>query len=661
VRGLLRGLAAAFAGKDAHGGTLLAALSGARDAAVDDKDLTSTLVAYARAFHGEGHAAQADALLLGALAASALSHREPPEAAVALAVEHDSDVAWALRFLGDATRARRGEDVDPSRFEAGMKAALRDRCAVGSVDAVLGALGALRDRRAGKKLEARRALDALLDEADARGLVIPKLSYRYEEASGHRVFNFNVEVSYGSGLLDGANAMQVGLGARGDASPGGRMTASFEPVEGPSAAADAARWYVHVAAIAAAWHFLDGDDDHAMKAAGRAVEATVEGLRLGPRAVPVQKPGGFGADARAILAVDAELAARAGHPFLAGDLWTVVKSTLDEDTTDASVDELLAAPPLGLAGEENVESLLEHTRRMLRVVADRLPCTDAKIDSAPYEDGSCEGYARGLSLRIADALPALPHLRKGAELGAPRCAPLRAVDEFLTLGEQHNYDPDAFTRAVDALRGAGRLYDAAVLFTRQRLPSHCSPAIVASARELSRSPLLGPVLHTNLLGVAINCSVAAPDPGLAADFLALDDATRALADPTRNLRTLLFVTELAVRRGDYPLLEQLVERPGFVSRWLDVSPTTATVALVLDHASRTMSGRPLDLAETEGTYRLLCETLPSPERAAPCGAIRAMRAHASNDTSKVDREETARRALEELVESARRASPPGPP
>ena len=311
-------------------------------------------------------------------------------------------------------------------------------------------------------------------------------------------------------------------------------------------------------------------------------------------------------------------------PFLAGDLWTVVRQGLAETLDDKAIATMLDRLPLGLAGITELEKVTERARRSLKVLAEPLPCTEAQVELGAYEEVGCDAYPLALSLRVADALKKLPRLRRGAETTA-RCAVYKPLDAFLAGAARGTYDPDAFTRAVEALRDAGKPDDAAVLLARQKRPSHCSAAIVSAARALGRSALLGPSLRADLLSSAVNCTAMTGGAEVEADVLALDEETRRLPDPARNLKLLLSVADLATRTDRWETAAKLVERPGFLGRWMSIHPNAAAAALVLDHAVTAIRGQPVAVERTKAAYQLLCETFPSAQRAELCAQAAALR------------------------------------
>jgi hypothetical protein len=657
LRAFFSGSGPATAGGGKGGVALLDALASmapAKSGAFQSEDASALMIAYATTFYERKQPDQGDLLLLAALTLSATAHKPPPKEAIELAAKHTSRVEWALRFLSELAAARRGVAPDPSVYASSMRTATDDECAAPQVDAVIGVMDAVKGFLGTDRKGARAGLDRVLEGADARGLAVPKMTFRYEEKTAKKVFAFSLDVSTGGGLLENPNSVQIGLGVRTGGEPEGKMTLSLAPQDSPQATEQTVRYYIHAAALAAAYHFIEGDPEHATAAARRAIGAVVQGVRLGDRAMIAPSGAPWAVDARALLAIDAQLAAEAGLPLVAGDLFTIVRATLGADTTDATVDEILNPLPLGLAGVPEAQAIADRTRKSLRLLAGPLPCTDAKVDASVYEEATCETYPLAVALRVADIVKKMPRLRKSAESASGKCAVLRSLDTFLDSADRGAYDPDAFVRAVEALRTDGRLYDAAVLLTRQRHESHCNPALVAAARSLGRSTMLGPVLTNDLLSVAVNCSLADPDKAMEDDILVLDADTRKMADPMRNFRLALFVAELGERTGRWGPLGRLTAQPDFVSRWARQSSTATAAALVLDHAAAILNGRAIEREKSAGTIKLICETYPPQGYAELCASLKELRDPASKTAEA--RTEAARKAIKSLIVST--TSPP---
>ena len=645
VQRVLTGLAALFRGEPGGaagaGVALLDAFARLGVGADSGKSLDAILVSYASAFYASGRADQGDLALLGAMAVGALTQGPPSPEAIALAAQHRSRITWALRFLAELAATPRNAAPDPAAYADEMRAATDDACQLPSAESTLAVARAVHDFTAGRRSDARAALDRFLDTSETSGLRVPRMTYRYEEKTATKVFALTLEVSYGAGLLQGSNTFQLGLGVRSRGEPEGSLTAALAPEDGSKSDEEAARYFVHAAALAAVYHLLEGDDTRATTAARRAVAVLTSGARLGSRAIRTEHPATLGVDARATLAVAAQLAAEAGMPFLAGDLWTVMRQGLPEGTDDAAIARILDPVPFGLTGSADLEPVIARTRKSLRAVAEPLACTHARVDLGTYEEPTCEAYPLALSLRIADVLKKLPRLRRGES--GPRCATLRSLDTFLGGAEKGAYDPDTFTRAVEDLRADGRLYDAATLLTRQRREGHCGPLILASTRALGRSPTLGPLVRADLLSVAVNCTAVAGGPEVAADLLALDTATRDLADPARSLKVLLSVADLAARTDQWALLGKLVEQPDFIDRWSTVHPTAAAAALLFAHAEAVITGRAVDLEKTRAAHDLVCTIFPPGDRAEVCADLAALRA--PPPSAPADRSRSAKEAV----------------
>ncbi|MCK6593441.1 MAG: hypothetical protein L6Q76_38270, partial [Polyangiaceae bacterium] len=449
-----------------------------------DSDFMSLALTYAEELYARGDNDQGDLWLLTTLVFSGLTENPPSPKAIALAAAKSSRVDWALRFLNELANARKGIAPDPAAFEAGMRRAGADVCAAANEGDMLAVMGAVRDFLSGRRNEARAALDKLLDDADSRGLFVPKITFKYEEKTATKVVSVALGVSYGGGILVGSNTFNLGIGIRSRGEPEGSMTATVSPTDSAQGGEESARYYVGTASLAAVYHFLEGDPARASAAARRAISALATGVRLGPRILPGGDPVTWGEDARASLAVAAQLAAEAGLPFLAGDLWTLVRASLPKDLDDEATAQIVAKAPFGLAGVKEIPAVLERAGRSLKLVASPLPCTAARVELGAFEEPSCDAYPRALSLRIADVVKNLPRIRRG-EAGPPRrCAVMGTLDAFLAPADKGTYDPDAFMAATEQLRAEGNLYDAATLLTRHKRPGHCNPAIVAASRAL---------------------------------------------------------------------------------------------------------------------------------------------------------------------------------
>ena len=151
---------------------------------------------------------------------------------------------------------------------------------------------------------------------------------------------------------------------------------------------------------------------------------------------------------------------------------------------------------------------------------------------------------------------------------------------------------------MTALADEGKTYDAAHLLTRQRSATHCSAAVTGLARRLAGLAATD-TQRADLLSTAVTCAAAQVDEALQRDLLALDAATRGLADRGRNLKVLLVTVDLALRARRWEVLAALVGSPTYVERWLDGGAAAATAALVAHHAAGVLRGVPRAPASTE--------------------------------------------------------------
>ena len=589
------------------------------------EDIAGALVTYAKAFYDKGQPDQGDVFLLGTILLTAGRRTAPPKEAIALAAAQKSRIEWALHLFAEVAAAEKTGRPTVAAYSAGARSALEETCAVARVDDTFSVLGAVALWSEGKRADARAALSRVLARGETEGLVVPRLTYQYTEKHDRKMFTLIFGLSQGVGFVDGANSFQVGLGFSTVAERWNKLAVTAASPE--ETAGETARYYVRAAALAAAYDFLDGDATQGAIDARRALSAVVGGLRLGARTVGDDRAK-WAEDARALLAVDAQLAADAGLPLLSGDLWTVVHDALAPDTNDAKLDEVLAQTPIGLAGSKDAEPVIARAKKALRVVAEPLACTTAKVDTLAFEQPACAGYSLALSLRIADVLKKLPRLTgagKTPEDEKLGCGALRSLDAFLGAADSGTYDPDAFTKAVLDLRASGRVDEASILLARQRRDGHCNPTLIKTARELGRSPALLASARSDMLAVAVKCWVPGPTTELEKDLAALDVETRKLADPMRNLNMLLFTADFSLTAGKPELLLSLVKAPGFVDRFLGLHGNAVVGMLMLHHTAHLLAGEPLDPAATAGAFGLVCLSFPSDERRSKCDELKGMR------------------------------------
>jgi hypothetical protein len=651
---LLQGLARAFApeaGAKAPHRSLFAVLA---EASADPSarssggpaELADLLVSYARRSYAEGADAQGDLFLLLVLGVGVAREAAVPDAAVALARERGRAVG--LPLLLQAHRYHDAEDPEP--VFAAMRSAGRGHCAPPSPEPIITLERAIHDFKAGRRRQARAALDGFLRDAESNGLTVPRLIYTYEETTQDKIFRLEESLSLGAELLSKSGSFQLGLGFRGGGKEGGELKARFAEAGGRGALEEAARIYAHAAALGAVFHELDGAPDAARGAAEQAVAAYVVGVRLGQDLVPSgEQTATWAADAVPVLALAAQLSAEAGRAFVAGDLWTLVRAAVGPSADQATLDALLSPLPPSLHGLPELDPLVARAKRSLAVVTSGLPCmtprSRERAASRAFLQADCDGYPLALSYRIAGGLPALPHLRRGAELGNARCAAWRAVDELLSALGEKRYDPDALTKAVSALAAAGDGADAAALLARHRHPDHCSPALLDQARVLGGDVALGPGLRADLQSIVLNCSSSQIDAPFVQALTLLDDLTQRQPVPVRNLQVVLFAVRLGLTLDRWEPIAALARTPNFVQRWLPFGPELATAALLIQHAAVVSVGETVDAVATLPLYRLLCTTFPPADRGTSCNALAVLRSGGASS----DRKRAAREALTMLL------------
>ncbi len=639
VRKLIVALAATFRDEDTGTSvTLFDALAKAASlrttAGAADPSIELLLVDYAKSLRALGKPDQADLCLLGAMLVAVVAEHSVRDEAISAADTATSELGWTLRFAREVFRARNGLPPDPSAYTKGMHESVVRSCEDPAVaDQVVNVMEAVRLTSAGQRTKARGMLEDALTQIETRGFTLPRMNYKYEEKTVSKVFSTSLEVSLGAGFVDDSSRFQIGLGIRSPGRPEGSLVTRLLP-DSPERDAEMVRYLVHVGSAAALLHFLDGDPERGAMTIARVIETAFFGMRLGERPAAAIDPKSAATDARGVLAVVAVLAADAGMPLLAGDVWSLVRTTLANDADDRAVEEILGHLPIILSAVSSAKPPIERAKRGLRVVAEPLACTEEKVELGGFEAPTCDEYPFALALRAGGALRKLPHLRRDP---SKTCSSsLSALDTFLVGVEKGGYDPDAFTRAVAEVVSAGHMYDAAVLLARQRQPSHCNQNLVTAARAAARSPAVGHNLRADVSSVAINCSLL--DEATLADITLVDVETSKLADRGRQLSLLVFAAELGIARDRWDVLGRLAKNPTFVARWLDTNPRAAMFAAVLAQATSILAKDPDAAAAAKNVVDLFCVKLPPVDTAA-CDSIEAMRRGAgSAEANKIARD-----------------------
>lgn len=577
-----------------------------------ERDLLPALLKEAERRGRSGDRMGADMLLLVIAGFSmATESKTAPQEALDLARSTKSRAAWVLAERQTASKLVNAQPIDVDGVRAALSTAIPPSCGKATTDMVADVAAGVAAFRAGKRDEARTTMRGVVEKLESSPLALPRTTFTYQEHAGTRIFQATIGMSLGAGLLTSSNTFQLGLGFQTTPVPRtSALKVSIDAIEGPNTAEISARFAVHAAALAAIYELLGGDPQRAERAGAVAYARATRGARPVDGTTPIAK------DAAGALAVAAQLFAESGRPILAGDLFALVKSTIDPTADDDHVAEILDSPPFGLPKSPDGEAATLRAKKSLAILAEKLACTTAKVDLARFETPRCEGYPLAIALRVADAVPRLPRL---AVQDAKTCAHT-SLDEFFAKMDSGSYDPDALTTALSDRVAQGHGYDASVLLTRLRAQEHCSPAIVASARKLGDTAGLPPAVRADARFAAAKC-----DPSLLADsVVSIDELYMQASDVEHTGELMFFAAKVAEVTHDATALGRLLARPGYHERWVQRNATLAAASLALDHAAAALTPLPTSKAHLESEKPLvksLCVSFAAPERAAPCAAI----------------------------------------
>lgn len=615
----------------------------------DDPSPLRLVVALAERAYASGSLDQGDLLLVVASALDGASPSEADGPALSLAAQHQRPVALAL--LSQSRSVRGGKA--PERLERAVRAASLGTCNPPDFSDVLDLERSLSRFRSGDRERALAELRQLLARAEARGLSIPRQLFEYRESSGRWVFQADIGLSLDGAFVRNASALNLGVGVESAATrPRGKLASRLvAKASAQQADEHALRHYAHLGVLTSVLARLGGDHALASEAARKSAAAYLTGARLGGKSLT---PGPDGAswpsDAASALAIAAQQAVDAGEVFLAGQLWGLVVTAVGPSATDVDSAKLTRSLPPELSGLSELTPVLGRTARSVETLLTPLACTNTVNESAKLANIEYEDYPSALSLRIADALPALPRFALGKSSSDARsCRAYRALDAFLGPLSSGTYEPSAFNDAIEALRRDGHLGDAAAILAQHRRPEHCSPAIVEHARALAREASLGVHLRADVLSAAVNC---ARDSGIDDDVVLLDELTSRHSLPARNFEVLLHAA-LRARDGRPRALVAITHLPGFVERWRRVSPDLGVLALLGQVAAERLSGAVARDPKSAPTYEHLCAEVPSPGRTRLCETIEHLGRAADDPTAPT-------RALELFIEASRSVLAPPP-
>jgi hypothetical protein len=624
---------------DAKGSAGLAAVALAGGSSVRIIETLARLAYESKAYD------QGDLLLLSLLAVSGILDKEVRvhSSSVALAREFDRPVVLSLA-LHDAT-VRGGKN--PQLLAQAVTRATQGSCRPGDASGVLDVEVALAELKRGDRKAALVRLTALLERAETRGLVLPEQTFRYRESNGKLEFYAEIGVPLARDFLDGGGTFNIGIGTDTRArKPGGLIEGRFDADGGSGKGREAAaRHYAHVALLTSIVARLDGDVRLAHGAARRALATWLAGVKLGATTIAAGDAAStWPKDAASAVALAAQQAVDAGEPFLAGSLWGLLPRALGAKVTDMDVAALTGELPPTLSGIPDLETVAKRAGASLETLFAPSACTERVGSAGKFARVSCDDYPLALSLRIGDGLSVLPRLDGARTTDGAVCDAYRALDAFLGAADERRYDPDAFTRAVAALRRAGKAGDAASLLSNQRHPQHCSLELIEHARALSRDESLGMYLRADAVSVALTCSKVTAD---AADLELLDALTERQALPLRNFEVLLFAAELA-KAGHPEALYAVTHRDGVIARWQRISPDVAGLVLLAQAVAEQLTGNAPSKLASQPTYDVLCTAHPSAERAPVCNLLGVLR---SDDPATA--RAAAPEALQRFIDTAR--------
>ncbi|MFO0616144.1 MAG: hypothetical protein U0414_26360 [Polyangiaceae bacterium] len=619
IRTLLGGLGAFLKGGEGAGieGAVLLSMLLPSGPDAKSEDLIGALAKVARSLYGQKKTDEGDMILLGSLVVSAARGAPPAAEAAELAETQGGSVAWVMQLWRAVANVRDGAQADTTAFKKDLSAAIGAKCAIGSVDEVSQVLTAIQDFRAGKRAEARKSLDAVLTALMHKGFALPRYRYVFKQETRSRALSLSVEVGLAQGMVGSANAFAIGAGAKTDGEPVLSLDKFVSAPDSKESLDEAAKYYVHTLAILAVFDFLDGDLGAADLDAARVVSLLHAPSWLSRSGV-TDDPSRWARDSAGILMVLGELAAKKDRPFLAGDLFALVKQALDASDDEETLAGLLEPPPFGLAGVADAAPVIAEAKKTLPLLAAHLPCMKGKKASTVAP--TCSEYAHAIALRVADALPSMPKLAQKKE-----CPDTAKIDAFLEAADKRVYDPDRYLDAVDVLVASQRPYDASVMLTRFRRDDHCSQGVIDRLTALVATLKAVPSLRADLETVLVNCSTGAAPADLAQALSALDDDLVLVGDPTRSVNLVLFSAGASVKVGSWEPLEAIALKPGFLDRWEARAPESLFAGLVLDHAATILHGDAVRLDATAPSFDLICGGVPPPERAPICKLLEGLR------------------------------------
>lgn len=542
-----------------------------------------------------GHPEAGEGMLLLGLFADLAVIKPASDVLVETAARLRSPLLPILQLYQTTLIFRAERPFDPKHYRAGLREVAAASCQEADAAQTLDILQALSDYARGEHRPARAALRQSLERAEREGLVVPRLTYHYAEQLGGKRLQLDLDLSLGGGLVVTGATNQFGIGMSSLDGSVRELRRTLWPKATMESDERAMRFYIHAATLYAIYSLLDGDPGAARWAGARVVTALEHNLLLGRRGAGNQKVG-LSWDARAAIALAAQLLAEAEQPLLAGELWKEAQSLLAysaEESADLDLFRRQSSEMLGIVGVRSLESVIERTRASLERL---LPACLHPQPRRPVarRELSCSEYSLELSLRQARREPGAMALRPDEAARCPTVAALQddAPSEPLVVLMEHGQPVEA----VEAL-----LHDF-VKFPRRALDA--APEL---GRSLDLPPWLrvvmlqGPVLYPLKRGLQ-------PEPD---DLAALLKESAQIPGLELHGRVLRRLVDYAAEKQGLGTLREVVEARDFVTRWL-TGPAQggqgeeAATALLLQHAAAAEAGHAVELATTQGPFNLLC-------------------------------------------------------
>lgn len=575
---------------------------------------------YARELYAQQRQDQATIamVLAGILSAG---HGEADQA-IALAREKKSPAAWLVAVRHAVQQASATEPLHAAALEQGLREMTDDACKSADVQPLITVGHAVERFSRGQRDAATASLDSVLDAAEKNGLAVPRVQYQFDDmlASG-RVLRISAHMTGGQGFIS-ENSLSLSIDFYSSKPSPGLKVQILEPV-----AEDAGRYYTHVAATAALYHFLQQRDAPAVYNAERAINALTYGSVLGDDRVAGASK--WLDDSGDTLAMVAQAALQRQQPLLAGTILRLLRDNMDPQAertprTGRDDDEI----PISYRSIPGLEAMKQAAAETDAILARSVSC-EASNQPAKVEAADCDEYRRGIALWHAGAIAQAPSLKKGQT--CPLEGDLVAVLQALRATQPGQAAPlpaEVLAKAVTAIDRAlvaGRTFEAVTLLRMIRDQQICRPEFVELSRRAGRLPQSTPIARVDMLSYRLTCASGAADQAFWDDLERLVDASEQLADQVATHRVHSSAVRFLVAHQEWARLGELVQRPGFVRVMQGAGAQGAATAQVLQLGATVLAGQKLDLVPTQQAYEAACITFGNRGREALCRELGTLR------------------------------------